>query len=205
MIKLGDRVAAQPDFKIESLVGETYYITFANGLKWQIPVYLSALGIFTPPADFCYPGSHWPRNHPDYLRRESLSTSGAWYNYKGTSVRIEIGSDFHTTGKYLLQGVRSSKTIVKYASLRSESDRNDVITAYIGQSIQGEALIGYVIAIFCRWEVRGNGTKDIDIEFFDNTQEALEVINEPKDVMILIHDPVSYIEYELPLILIRKL
>lgn len=203
-MRIGDRCAANIKFKIDSIIGEIFAITFVNGLQWKIPIYISGLGIRPEPIDFCSPGEHnRPKGHPDYYKRLYIDANKfAVYEYQGTRVRLEWGTDeFHTKGKYSLVDIDSSRRIDKYAQRRTANERNEITTSYINTTIEGEVLIGTVINIFVRESVIFPGNSQINVVSYDSIEECTDdAFNsfELEDIRVVIHDTGSYAEYELP-------
>jgi len=158
-----------------------------------IPLYISGLGFFQPQFDYVLPGSYLPPQHPDYYR-----TVGDKFIYNGQQSKMSCDKEFMYNGKYYLMPETSGSVVTKTAQLRSKEHRKDMIEKSIGRIFEGELLEGIALEFLLR------NQEDNSLRGVINSTEPSPVGATNPKVMALLRDPITFVEYEFPVLYLKN-
>lgn len=219
-MNIGDKAALYTKFKIVSYnsSNETFSIAiqdFDNPIYIEVPVYLSALGVFLPINSFVYPGDNNPVGHPDYYKRATIKDGKAEY-YLGNNdkfrINLEIDHEFfNINGKYYVinfYGDGDKATVLYYAQLKTQEQWTKEVESLIGITFDGEVIIGIVVSIFIRYTnypAPYTDSEETEIYYFSSTKQAVRnATGSSYNIIVIIHDEGTDMEYEMPLELLKR-
>lgn len=193
-MKVGDTVVFSRGFKIQSYnkVAQSFSIAVLNESgttigEYEVPMWLSTLGLSPPERDFVIPGEFLPKDHPDHYR--TIDARKGTFEFGKGACKIELDPMFNTTGKYFIIPLGWEPPMSKIAQIRSEQLRTNVLNALNGQSFDGAILQGKIVLIYIK-------QKD-DIRIVNYLSDGFETYLRSKS-KVLIQDPITLVEYELP-------
>lgn len=168
-------------------------------MPWMVPIYLSKLGLHIPAYDYIIPGPYLDTNDPLYLE----DASEGHYKINDEIYKLNLDKDFPLTGKYYLHPVGWGNIITKTSRLRTQEERESVLMSIINNRFDGSVIKGTLIRMFMRPKDGG----DIkETAYFPLIRHDLSSLNryDLADMIGVIHDDITNIEYEIPLFTIKE-
>lgn len=111
---------------------------------------------------------------------------------------FQLSDDFCYTGKYY------SNDQLRVARQQEQEDTDAFLEAYKEQILDGAVLIGNVVFIYAEYSHKYHERLPMDIEFFDNTDEATHDFY-ANEVYAIIQDFGSDVEYPINMKFLAKI
>lgn len=158
---------------------EWMQIQLRFGEMFKIPLYISGLNIYLPEYDYCMPGRVVGKGHPDYWDVD--------YTLESDTMSIKLDEDFHKNGKYTVKSKKTQLIIQRVAQIYKPEEVKELLNTLINETFEGEMIRG----IATRAYIKQNGK----IRRYVDTSIEIDVL---KDCFVVVVDPVTYVEINLP-------
>lgn len=197
-MKNGDNVYLKQNFKVvdysidqEILIIEVLEETDIHQ-RVTIPIYVNSFGISLSGKNFALPGDNLPIDHPDYYEVITNLGDAPRVLSAGRKYELRLSKTFREDGTYWLIDEETNIPQKKTAKLLSDGEIEQQLSMTLYYPMPGELVRGKVINI-----IRRNWLgKEVNILNYFSEMAAHRVAG--FDYSVIIQDPETKIEYELP-------